>query len=189
MRTAVWRCDAIRPCQAVEQLEPHLDGELLAGERIEERLEEARESRRLDPAKAFDERPELPITAGEPIEAPQIHPEAERALEHRGHPESRVGREPSRSDRTDMESRASLLDGDLDRSAVQDQHPTVDVSIPAIDGVPGSTPRGPYGQVEPERQCRKDDELGAVPRYARRIHSYGRIEIMGGRCCAALTLP
>src|SRR5438094_6891334 len=158
MRTAVRRRDARRPGQPVEQLKPHLDGELLAGERIEERLEEGRESRRLDPAKTFDERSELPIAAGEPIEARQIHPEAERALEHRGHPQSRVGREPSRSDRTDMESQASLLDGDLDRSAVEHQDPTVDVSIPAIDGVPGSTARGPYGQIESERQRRMDDE-------------------------------
>jgi hypothetical protein len=57
-----------------------------------------------------------------------------------------------------MESRASLLGGDLDRSAVQDQHPTVDVSIPAIDGVHGAATRGPYGQIEPERRRRKDDE-------------------------------
>jgi hypothetical protein len=57
-----------------------------------------------------------------------------------------------------MESRASLLDGDLDRSAVQYQHPTVDVSIPAIDGVPGSTTRRPYGQVEPDWRRRKDHE-------------------------------
>src|SRR5881398_1885348 len=119
MCTLVRRRHAIRPGQAVEQLEPHLDGELLAGERIEERLEEAREPRRLDAAKTFDERPELPITAGEPIKTRQIHPEPERALEHRGHQEARVAREPSRSGRADVQSRASLLDGDLDRSAVQ----------------------------------------------------------------------
>jgi hypothetical protein len=57
-----------------------------------------------------------------------------------------------------VESRAGLLDSDIDRRAVQHQDPTVDVSIPAIDSVPGSTTHGPYGQVEPERRRRKDIE-------------------------------
>ena len=88
MRTAFWGRDAIHPGQAVEQFEPYLERELLAGERIEERLEKAREARRLDSAKTFDERPEPSITAGESIKVCQIRPEPERALEHGDHPRS-----------------------------------------------------------------------------------------------------
>src|SRR5207253_6960467 len=141
------------------------DRELLAGDRVDEALEERWQSRRFHTTEARGERTEKRITVREAVERGEVDLDAENADQNRlrgvfGFP---VEPRPRKRDGEPRRVGLSLLDdSDFDRAALKLEHALVGAPIPAVDSVMGPPAQRPSRQVKPIRRQHGNTEVPVV---------------------------
>ena len=147
----------------VEHLDPERQRDLLAGDRVDERLERARIARRTDPAQARRERAEVGVRGGELVERRHVEGQPENADERWPR---RFGKRGLRqlTRRLDLEQwrvrAADLSDREGDRRAVGDDHAPVGARVEPVDDVVGPPPERPGREVEAKRRRGLESEAG-----------------------------
>jgi hypothetical protein len=143
---------------AVEQLDTQAERDLLAGERIDQCLEQGRESRWLQAAQASRQLAEARVASGRAIEVVEAPIEAEQTTECRDYRQS-GGRREARAPYRHLQPRTlrwrDLHDFDVERALIDHQNP-------AIDGVDRPPPQRLNREVEAKRWHRLELERRPV---------------------------
>lgn len=141
--------------EAVQQHDADVEGNLLAGDGIEESFKDRGIARRLEASESSYERAELFVFCGEGIEIAEIDIQAEHAVEFGANRRLDFGDAVRRFQfdaQARMRGRPNLLDGDFDgmtaRFCFERKSATINLTVPAIENVFRTAAEGPDREIE-----------------------------------------
>ena len=148
--------------EAVEQMDPHSERELLAGDAVDQCLEDGRKARGLEPPQTGGERAEQRVRRGHGGERREVDAQPEEPVERAARERLR-GLIDAPAGEHDRQARrvwpSHLRHRQRDRRAVERHHALIRVRVPAIDRIVGAPAQRPGRQVEAKRSARVDLEL------------------------------
>ena len=141
---------------AAEQVNAHVQGQLLAGDGVDHGFEHGREAGRAHPAEPQRQRIQPGIAGGDPVKPGKARMEAQYACQDRaglgnGGAASRPRGAVQLRDQLRRARREVLADGDLGRLAGQAQHPPVAPCVEAVHLVVRPAPQRPHHVIQAER--------------------------------------
>ncbi len=170
--------------QSIKQFEADLERQLLAGEGVDEGLENRGKSWRVNALKTRGERPEPRVAGGHSIPPGQINANTEQPIDD---PSDALAAQPvprrrrRRHHQAGLDRWPRLSNDDFGWPSAEPNDAPVAGAIPPIYHIARSSPQRPGGQVESKRRNRSDDERKRWPR-AMASH---RVDRRRGRSAAA----
>jgi hypothetical protein len=141
--------------QPIEQLETHLQRQLLARECVDHGLEHRREPGWLHAPERVGEPPQLRIRCGRLVPIRQIDPKPEQPIDRRSHAlpvQPRPGRGRCRHDQLRRRRRPCLPRRQFGRPSSHHDHTPVRRAIPTVDQIARTAPQRPHREIEAERR-------------------------------------
>ena len=162
--------------KAVEQVDPHGKRQLLAGNAVDQRLEDGRKAWWPESTHTLGERAEQRVRRGHCSELGEIDGQPEELVQcvAREYLRMPIDRPTGEADRQAWRAwRAILSHRQRDRPAVDGHRALIRGSVPAIEGVVGAATQCPRREVEPERRVRFDQEPATLSRLdmTRQLHA------------------
>ena len=148
------RAEALR--QSVEEMDPNHEGELLTSDGVHHRLEDARKAWRPNTTESPDEHPEPLVALRQSVEASEIDAEPQGAFDDTtGFGDTVVAKRTGGASKLHAEHRRrrflQLADTDLDWPLIHHQGAPIARTVPPVDGVVGSSPQRPHGEIKAKR--------------------------------------
>jgi hypothetical protein len=137
-------------------MDPNHEGELLTSDGVHHRLEDARKAWRPNTTESPDEHPEPLVALRQSVEASEVDPEPQGALEDTtGFGDTVVAQRAGGASKLHAEHGRhrflQLADADLDRPLIHHQGAPIARTVPPVDGVVGASPQRPHREIKAKR--------------------------------------
>ena len=146
-------------------MDPHGKRQLLAGDAVDQRLEDGGKARWLESTHARGERAEQRVGRGHRGELGEIDGQPEEPVQRaaREHLCMLIDGPAGEADRQARRVRRAILGHrERNRPAVDGHHALIRGCVPAVEGVVGAATQRPGREVEPKRRTRLDQQLAGI---------------------------